>query len=48
MKKLIFSSIAIFILIFNSIGQDLAPYIKVGESNETIQQVSDNNKHPNG
>ena len=41
MKKLIFSSIAIFILIFNSIGQDLAPYIKVGESNETIQQVSD-------
>ena len=41
MKKLFFSSIAIFILSFNSIGQDLAPYIKVGESNETIQQVSD-------
>jgi len=41
MKKLIFSSIAIFILSFNSIGQDLAPYIKVGESNETIAQVSD-------
>jgi hypothetical protein len=41
MKKLFFSSIAIIILSFNSIGQDLAPYIKVGESNETIQQVSD-------
>ncbi len=41
MKKIIFSSIAIIILSFNSIGQDLAPYIKVGESNETIQQVSD-------
>ncbi len=41
MKKLIFASIAIFILSFNSIGQDLAPYIKVGESNETVQQVSD-------
>lgn len=41
MRKLIFSSIAIFLIAFNSIGQDLAPYIKVGESNETIQQVSD-------
>ena len=41
MKKLIFSSVAIFILSFYSIGQDLAPYIKVGESNETMQQVSD-------
>ena len=40
MKKLIFSSIAIFSIIFNSIGQDLAPYIKIGESTETIQQVS--------
>jgi len=42
MKKLIFSSIAIIVVIFNSIGQDIAPYIKIGESNETIQQVSDN------
>jgi len=41
MKKLIFSSIAIFLIAFNSIGQNLSPYIKVGESSETIQQVSD-------
>jgi len=41
MRKLIFSSIAIFTIAFNSIGQDLAPYIKIGESSETIQQVSD-------
>tara|TARA_R110001583_G_scaffold163880_2_gene316361 strand:- start:22427 stop:23314 length:888 start_codon:yes stop_codon:yes gene_type:complete len=41
MKKIIFSGIAIFSIIFNSIGQDLAPYIKIGESTETIQQVSD-------
>jgi len=41
MKKLIFSSIAIFSIFFNSFGQDLAPYIKIGESTETIQQVSD-------
>jgi hypothetical protein len=41
MKKSIFSSLAIFILSFNLLGQDLAPYIKVGESTETMQQVSD-------
>ena len=41
MKKLIFSSIAVLIIAFSSVGQDLAPYIKIGESNETIQQVSD-------
>ncbi len=41
MKKLIFSSIAILGIVFNAIGQDLAPYIKIGESSETIQQVSD-------
>ncbi|PCH53938.1 MAG: hypothetical protein COC22_01305 [Flavobacteriaceae bacterium] len=41
MKKLIFSSIAIFTIAFNLTGQDLAPYIKIGESSETIQQVSD-------
>ncbi len=41
MRKLIFSSIAIFSIVFNTIGQDLAPYIKIGESTETIQQVSD-------
>ncbi|WP_457610809.1 hypothetical protein [Lutibacter sp.] len=42
MKKLIFSSITIFIIAFNSIGQDLSPYIKVGESNEAIEQISNN------
>ncbi|WP_456461643.1 hypothetical protein, partial [Lutibacter sp.] len=42
MKKLIFSSITIFIIAFNSIGQDLSPYIKVGESSEAIEQISDN------
>jgi len=42
MKKLIFSSITILIITFNSIGQDLSPYIKIGESNETMEQVSDN------
>jgi len=31
MKKLIFSSIAIFLIAFNSIGQSLSPYIKVGK-----------------
>ncbi|WP_299522970.1 hypothetical protein [uncultured Lutibacter sp.] len=41
MKKLIFSSIAILTIAFNSISQDLAPYIKIGESTESIQQVSD-------
>lgn len=41
MKKLIFSSITILILSFNSIGQELEPYIKIGESNETIQQASE-------
>ncbi|WP_456377594.1 hypothetical protein [Lutibacter sp.] len=40
MRKLIFSSIAIFSIAFNSIAQDLAPYIKIGESSETIQQIS--------
>jgi len=42
MKKLIFSSITIFTVVFNSIAQALAPYIKIGESSETIQQVSYN------
>ena len=41
MRKLIFSSIAILGIVFHSIGQELAPYIKIGESSETIQQVSD-------
>jgi len=42
MRKFIFSSIAILGIVFHSIGQELAPYIKIGESSETIQQISDN------
>ena len=41
MKKLIFSSIAVLMLNLSAIAQDIAPYIKVGDSNESIQQVSD-------
>lgn len=41
MKKLIFSSLFVFFINFCSIGQDLAPYVKVGESSETMQQVSE-------
>jgi len=40
MKKLIFSSLAI-IFTFNTIAQEFSPYIKVGESTNNIQQVSD-------
>ncbi len=41
MKKLIFSSIAILMLNLSAVAQDIAPYIKIGDSNESIQQVSD-------
>jgi len=41
MKKYIISSIVTIFFSTYLIGQDLAPYIKVGESNETIQQVSE-------
>ncbi len=41
MKKFILSSIAILIFSFNSLAQDLAPYIKVGESSESVKQVSE-------
>lgn len=40
MKKLIFSTITVLILSFNSWAQELAPYVKIGESNETIEQLS--------
>jgi uncharacterized protein YxeA len=42
MRKLIFSSITIFSIAFNTIGQELAPYIKIGESSKTIKQVANN------
>ena len=41
MKNIIFSIITVFSFSFTSYGQDLAPYIKVGESNETMQQISE-------
>ncbi|MFA5297779.1 MAG: hypothetical protein WC389_06170 [Lutibacter sp.] len=41
MIKFIFSSVFIFVFSFSSMGQNLSPYIKIGESSETMQQVSD-------
>jgi len=41
MKHLLLSVIALVFVNFNTIGQDLAPYIKVGESTASIQQVTD-------
>jgi hypothetical protein len=41
MRKLILSSLAVLIITFNSFGQDISPYIKIGESSESIQQVSE-------
>lgn len=41
MKNLIFILLAILGFSFNAIGQDLAPYLKVGETSESIQQTSD-------
>tara|TARA_R110000787_G_scaffold108621_3_gene217050 strand:- start:6370 stop:7257 length:888 start_codon:yes stop_codon:yes gene_type:complete len=40
MKKIIFSFTFIIALSFNSISQEISPYIKVGEVNESIQKVS--------
>lgn len=41
MKQIILVLITAVFFNFNSVGQDLSPYIKVGESSESIQQVSD-------
>jgi len=41
MIKFIFSSAFIFIFSLNLIGQELSPYIKIGETSENIQQASD-------
>jgi len=40
MKKLIFSSLALLIINISVIAQEYSPYIKVGESSKTIDQVS--------
>ena len=41
MKHFILSAIALILVNFNTVGQDLSPYIKVGESSESIQKVSE-------
>jgi len=41
MKKLIFSILLVAAINFNSFAQELSPYIKVGETNETMQQTYD-------
>lgn len=41
MKKLIFSSLTVLMLSISSFAQDIAPYIKIGESSESIQQISE-------
>lgn len=41
MKHLIISAITLLLVHFSSFGQDLSPYIKVGESSNSIQEVSD-------
>ena len=41
MKKLISSIILILSFSFHSSSQELSPYIKIGESSETIDQISD-------
>ena len=41
MKNLIFSSLTILIFNITAIAQEFSPYIKVGESSKTIEQVSD-------
>ena len=41
MKNIIFSSIGIVFISLSMTGQDLSPYIKVGESNDSIQQISE-------
>lgn len=40
MKHFILSAIAFIIVSFHSIGQDLSPYIKVGESSSSIEDVT--------
>lgn len=42
MKNLILSITVIIVLGFNLMAQEIAPYIKIGETNETIQKASEN------
>lgn len=41
MKTLLVSFMALIAFGFQSIGQEIAPYIKIGETSETIQQTSE-------
>ena len=41
MKKLILSIILVFGFCYHSSSQELSPYIKIGESSETVNQLSD-------
>lgn len=41
MKYLLLSVMTMFLVNFSTYGQDLSPYIKVGESSNTIQEVSE-------
>jgi hypothetical protein len=41
MKNIILSILAIFSVGFQVFGQDISPYIKIGETDETIEQTSD-------
>ena len=41
MKKLIFSSITIILFSLSAFAQDVAPYIKVGETTNSMQQTSE-------
>jgi len=42
MKNLIFSITVIFALGYVSIAQEIAPYIKIGETNESVEKTSEN------
>ena len=41
MKHLILSAFTLFLIQFSSVGQDLSPYVKVGESTLSMQEISD-------
>ena len=40
MKNLILSSLVLFTINYNLLAQDLSPYIKIGESTESIQELT--------
>ncbi len=40
MKKILFASFTMLMLSINLFAQEIAPYIKIGDSNESIQQIT--------